>query len=213
MWVLEARKDAEKVLFPIIWEERKEPSNVVDYDIHDEITKDTSAVINANNNTTTGMANVIPWINAPKLIASTSIIGWEWWWGSASATLSANVYIDSQYAQTMTLETRTFSISGEVWDLSFTQWTNWIIVPKTASYYLQVSYPKWLSMRQITTDIMQDNDIMHTYVWPRNADWTQSDFFFIPLIKWKSLWAKYTITTTGNISWNRSISIKIQSIT
>jgi hypothetical protein len=33
---------------------------VVDYDIHDEITKDTSSVINANNDTTTGMATVIP---------------------------------------------------------------------------------------------------------------------------------------------------------
>jgi hypothetical protein len=33
---------------------------VVGYDIHDEITKDASAAINANNDTTTGMANVIP---------------------------------------------------------------------------------------------------------------------------------------------------------
>ena len=38
--------------------------NVIDYDIENEETKDTSAVINANNQTTTGMANVIPWINA-----------------------------------------------------------------------------------------------------------------------------------------------------
>ena len=79
MWVLEARKDAEKVWFPIVWEEKKDPSNVVDYDVHEEITKDTSAVINANNDTTTGMANVIPWVNAPKLIAKTSII-WDLWW-------------------------------------------------------------------------------------------------------------------------------------
>lgn len=79
MWVLDARKDAEKVWFPVVWEEKKDTSNIIDYDIHDEITKDTSAAINANNDTTTGMANVIPWVNAPKLIAKTSII-WDLWW-------------------------------------------------------------------------------------------------------------------------------------
>ena len=73
MWVLEARKDAEKVWFPIIWEEEKDASNVIDYNIHEEITIDTSSVFNANNDTTTGMANVIPWVNAPKLIKDTSI--------------------------------------------------------------------------------------------------------------------------------------------
>ena len=213
MWVLEARKDAEKVWYPIIWEERKEPSNVVDYDIHDEITKDTSSVINANNDTTTGMANVIPWINAPKLIASTSIIGWEWWWGAAWATLTSPYFsCSTDSAATIYRESKTFTISSEVWDLHFTQWTNWIIIPKTATYYLQVAYPKWLSMWQITTDIMQDNEIIHTYVWPQSSSGDQTDFFFVPLTKGKSLWSKYKITTTWNITWSRNIVINIQSI-
>ena len=84
MWVLEARNDAEKVWYQYVWEETKDASNVVDYDIREEITKDASAVINANNQTTTGMANVIPWVNAPKLIAETSIIWdmWGWGWGA-----------------------------------------------------------------------------------------------------------------------------------
>lgn len=75
MWVLDARRDAEKVWFPVVWEIKKDPSDVVDYDIHEEITIDTSSVFNRNNDTTTWMANVIPWINAPKLIADTSIYG------------------------------------------------------------------------------------------------------------------------------------------
>ena len=79
--VLEARKDAETVWYSLVWEEQKEASNVVDYNINEEITKDASAVENANNQTTTGMATVVPWINAPKLIASTSII----WWSSGGA--------------------------------------------------------------------------------------------------------------------------------
>ena len=34
MWVLEARKDAEKVWFPVV--RRKDASNVIDYDIHEK---------------------------------------------------------------------------------------------------------------------------------------------------------------------------------
>jgi hypothetical protein len=78
--VLEARYKAEKIEFPVVWEKEKDASNVIDYNINGEITKDISSVINANNETTTGMANVIPWVNAPKLIASTSIIWDIWWW-------------------------------------------------------------------------------------------------------------------------------------
>ena len=78
--MLEARKKAEKVWYQVVWEEAKDASNVIDYSINEEITKDKSAEQNANNQTTTGMANVIPWVNAPKLIAKTSII-WDLWWG------------------------------------------------------------------------------------------------------------------------------------
>ena len=73
MWVLEAWKDAEVVWYSIVWEEAKEASNVIDYNINEEITTNTSAVFNANNDTTTGMATVIPWVNAPKLLMDTSI--------------------------------------------------------------------------------------------------------------------------------------------
>ena len=72
--VLEARKNSETVWYNILWEEAKSASNVIDYNLNKEITKDTSAVSNANNDTTTGMANVIPWINSPKLVYSTSIV-------------------------------------------------------------------------------------------------------------------------------------------
>lgn len=73
--VLEAREKAEEVGYSLVWQETKEASNVVDYNINKEQTKDISYEINANNQTTTGMATVIPWINAPKLIYNTSILG------------------------------------------------------------------------------------------------------------------------------------------
>lgn len=73
---------AEEVWYAIVWEQQKDANNVIDYNIREEQTKDVFAVDNANNQTTTGMATVIPWINAPKLIASTSIVGWAGGWGT-----------------------------------------------------------------------------------------------------------------------------------
>lgn len=72
--VLQARYKAEEVWYAVVGEKEKELPNVIDYNIKPEITKDASAVENANNQTTTGMADEIPWINAPKLLESTSII-------------------------------------------------------------------------------------------------------------------------------------------
>lgn len=74
--VLQARYKAEEVWYAVVGEKEKELPNVIDYNIKPEITKDASSVVNANNDTTTGMADVIPWINAPKLIADTSIAWW-----------------------------------------------------------------------------------------------------------------------------------------
>ena len=67
---------AEEIWYNIIWETRKDTRDVIDYNIREEQTKDTFAEKNANNQTTTGMANVIPWINSPKLLADTSVIWW-----------------------------------------------------------------------------------------------------------------------------------------
>lgn len=68
----------EVIWYSTIWDELETPSNVIDYHITKEQTKDAFNVANANNQTTTGMANVIPWVNSPKLLYDTSII-WGWW--------------------------------------------------------------------------------------------------------------------------------------
>jgi hypothetical protein len=81
---------AEEIWFNYVWEEKKDPSNVIDYNINSEQTKDLSAEKNANNQTTTGMADVIPWINAPKLIAKTSIIWWSGGWSVKYAEIALN---------------------------------------------------------------------------------------------------------------------------
>ena len=127
--VLEARKDAETIWYNILWEEAKSASNVVDYNLNQEITKDTSAASNANNDTTTGMANVIPWINAPKLVYSTSIVWYPqypvtvlalkgtwfppsyWWYFNDNTIVSwEDVTIDANSPEVMYLRRWTYFI-------------------------------------------------------------------------------------------------------
>lgn len=212
--VLEARENAEIVWYPVVWEEVEDASNVIDYNINKEITKDLSNEINANNQTTTGMANVIPWINSLKLLAKTSII-WNVWWTepwSAWATLSAGVWFHSDHWGTYYFSQKVFTISNESWDLHYTQWANWIIIPKNATYYIKVSYPEGSTSAKFDTSIMEDNTVLHTYNWNYNNT-PYSDEFFIYLHKWKSLWADFVGTAINNITINRTITINIQSVT
>lgn len=180
MWVLEARKNAEKISFPIIWEEKKEPSNVVDYDIHDEITKDTSSVINANNDTTTGIANVIPWINAPKLIASTSIIWCVWWWGWWT-TASASMLVPIQYFNTwqnyhlnswivITNEWNAWFVDSS-WDVEVWRWWayNWTLY--VSSIFWSPYFSKTVRVYVNSTIILASTT---TYDWTDNISFTTS---------------------------------------
>lgn len=147
--VLEARYKAEKIWYPIIWERAKESSDVIDYNIQEEITKDASSVVNANNDTTTGMATVIPWVNAPKLIAKTSIIwidfnAWYVWWVKLGLrTLATNnipwnsdlyVYLDNLASE-----------SDKWWpyDFKFVAW-KWLVIPSQWTYKLECTfYSTW----------------------------------------------------------------------
>lgn len=167
MWVLEARKDAEKVWYPVVWEEIKDADNVIDYDIREEETKDTAAVINANNQTTTGMANIIPWINAPKLIESTSIISaprpwyiqatFNWNWTSAQAPWRSETIWD-------------YVVSGEVWEPQYTlSWNSdsRIVIPADWVYQIDITYPEHWSFHYFNVRIYDTNSswrfVNHTW--------------------------------------------------
>ena len=186
MWVLEARKDAEKVWFPIIWEESKEPSNVVDYDIHDEITKDASSVINANNDTTTGMANVIPWINAPKLIASTSII----WWEDELVSLQATAYNSTHYYisdfDVIEEDLTQFTLSWETGNAKLKQQVNWLRMPATWTYLLELEYSWIPSQINCTDSILINGDTVHSFVGSYSKYWTNNptETIYLPFRKW-----------------------------
>lgn len=209
MWVLEARTDAENIGYPVVWEKTKDTSNVIDYMIREEQTKDLSAEINANNQTTTGMATVIPWINAPKLINTTSIYSARY--ASASAAQSQIVTITSTWATWYYY--RNFTLSDVYWELSYQQWWDWLIIPKTWTYVITTSY-FWTSSSYKVDYFMYQWDekiIEHLgdYSQP-SSDWT----YYVYLTSWKQIYRVLTFNrvTTGSSSTPRDVSFKIQSI-
>lgn len=189
MWVLEARYNAEKVSYPFIWEKTKENSNVIDYNINEEITKDTSWVINANNQTTTGMANIIPWINAPKLIADTSIawidVDQEWsYYGSISA---------ESYTQRITVEpwnspiypSLTPTILSNTLPFEFSTDGKGLVFPRGWWYNIVVKYyGTW-------QDEFVRNDTLYlgsTQIWTHSWWSTTSITYQVNVKKWDVLW-------------------------
>ena len=93
------RYKAEEIWYSVVWETAKEKWNVVDYNIRDEQTRDAFAVENANNQTTTGMATNIPWINEPKLVWDTSIYWGGGWWAVPLSDLVVQWTTDYEWAK------------------------------------------------------------------------------------------------------------------
>ena len=196
---LEARENAETVWYSLIWEETKEASNVVDYNINEEITKDNTAVENANNQTTTGMANVIPWVNAPKLIADTSII-WGWlsvtklsasqsMWQSSTAintyvidSWSWDVYLDVDYPARMYTSGWTYLIGVYIKTHNANASVTWYMVENKPSeignYFMHISQGGGSTNNNTYTAIVNP------------TDWT---YYRIYLTIWWS--TNYTINT------------------
>ena len=202
--VLEARENAGKVWYPIVWEEVKDASNVVDNDIHEEITIDTSSVFNANNDTTTGMATVIPWVNAPKLKMSTSIyvdedvttsvlqtIQWVWSYVDRPDEVASDI------RQMQTIESRW---NKEIVYYESSQWLlySWMKVPVKWTYQIDVTYSwtsstYWWTFEWRTPKWWWSSDtVWHTFVWPRNwADQTES--FKRKFEAWEVFWIFVTM--------------------
>ena len=143
--VLEARANAEKVWYPIVWEKIKDADNVVDYDIRDEITKDTAAEINANNQTTTGMANVIPWVNAPKLLESTSIIRYD-----KDKSVSITGSVTWEFQDWNLFQYWGFSYTSN-WDLNYWNSNNSLTIPENWAYRVELTWWDWQQWLSPTT--------------------------------------------------------------
>lgn len=188
MWVLEARKDAEKIWFPVVWEERKDASDVVDYSINEEITKDASWIINANNQTTTGVATVIPWINAPKLIAETSIT-WlpeeEWsYYGNCEAVLSVWMITIPPWTTPDYSSKELFSYSCTLpFDFDFNG--KWLVFPKSWWYEIEVTYySTWQSEFTRYDNLYLNN----TVIWTNSGRSSYTDTIQLNIKKWDVIW-------------------------
>lgn len=183
--VLEARTDAEKIWYPIVWEETKDANNIIDYNIRKEQTIEQSSVFDANNNTTTGMATVIPWVNAPKLKMSTSIVfdeDIEIIIPTINEKLTATWSTINRPWQTSTA-INNMSISDNYWNTGITyyaspQWYyySWMKIPVEWYYQFEVTYP-----------------------------WTSSSYWWT--IQWRTpnwWWSADTIWRTYSTAWNAS---------
>ena len=198
MWVLEAWKDAEKVWYPVVWEEVKDASNVIDYNIRPEQTKDMSAEINANNQTTTGMATVIPWVNAPKLIAKTSIVWIPEQEGSFYGTAEWRITISWIYASPSSYSDYYVSDSAAIlsqdWAYKFTTDWKWIVFPLSWWYQIKIRYyTTWYWSITRYDDIYVWNTLIASHSW----DW-DTQTYTVNAKKWDTLWLR---TRIYNWTW------------
>lgn len=209
MWVLAERENAEEVGYPVVWEEIKPAENEVPYNIREEQTIDKSSVFTANNDTTTWMANVIPWINAPKLISTTSIY-WDLWWEYEEIKFWGNIARNiSMHTSNPTVDFTTFTLSNLWGDANLTQWAYWIILPVAWWYEFTFTFPSWWSTFRVDTVVKTHNWLtLYSDTWSNTSTWNVWTF------KWKveendELYIQCTLVYTGSgssFSYNRDMS-------
>ena len=218
MWVLEARKDAEKVWFPVVWEATKDGSNVVDYDIREEQTKDISAEINANNQTTTGMATVIPWVNAPKLLESTSIIASKKPWYISALLMGT---WDEPHEPWWQALIQSYIITDPVWEPQYTikgNNNNRIVIPADWAYQLDITYPQHWSFVYWVTRIYDTNVswkfVDHTWT-TGSATTTEEETVVHYFKKNAEIYAIVEYYYTGSWTWadrNPTLTMRIKRL-
>lgn len=168
----------EEIWYWIIGAEEKLPDNVIGYNINEEITKDASNVINANNQTTTGMAELIYWVNAPKILAKTSVIWADWWgWGGWWISTSILELSTSSKAQTWSLSTfNTLDSSTLASDITVSSWE---ITSSTWWTYL-VSFNIDTHNANVTSfDFICRNFWDYSYVVYTNQSWKNGSFMWL----------------------------------
>ncbi len=222
--VLEARYKAEKVWYPVVWEKVKEKPDVIDYNINEEVTTDATAVFNANNDTTTGMATIIPWVNAPKLIQSTSILSdvlpYTWW-----VLLTGSKQLS--YPNDTSWNLRTWTLSDQYWNIPFKIKTDWssvlwngFLIPVAWWYEFYIAYPTWASTYALDVSLYisrgwYGNDILiHSYTWEQSNVhyyWT----FRYEFKAWDVIFASETLRyywSASSFTSNREWTIQVTKI-
>lgn len=188
MWVLEAWQWAEKVWFPVAWEQIKYASNVIDYGINEEITIWDNSFINANNNTTTWDATLVYWVNAPRILEKTSIYqnSEEKMW---SSTLVFTWTLDNPDEPSINI--RSASITNNYWNIELYNrittgsWVNWVLIPVSWWYQLDITYAQWWGSQIHVDTIIKTaqwfswDDIIdqYLYAWSWTYTWSVKYYF------------------------------------
>ena len=209
--MLEARENAEIIWFPVVWEEVEDASNVIDYNIREEQTKDTFAQINANNQTTTGMATVIPWINAPKLIASTSVTWipdeepeWSFYWTYVAAGSTPTVSIDTW--ETTDPLNYTMTESSNTLPFSWTINNKWVVFPRAWWYSVVIRYMSMGQEEYRRTDTLYLNS---TVVDTTSSIYNSTDHTItFNAKKWDVLWCTTEIYSSIPRTSTKSANIR-----
>ena len=210
-------ENAEIVGYPVVWEEVKLAENEVPYNIREEQTIDTSSVFTANNDTTTWMATVIPWVNAPKLIASTSIY-WElWgWWGESTvwwANLAATISL--WYPNNTNKDFKTFTLSDAWGDEVFSNSADGLVCPWGWWYQLDLTFPFWWGSFCVDTYVKTGSwETLYTDYWTYNSTVHTATVRF-KLDAWDTIYLNCQLHYTGGsdyFSYSRDFSAVITKL-
>ena len=220
MWVLEARTDAEKIWFPIIWEQKKDASNVIDYAINEEITIWNNSFINANNDTTTWEATLVYWVNAPRLLENTSIYQNAqppYWWCTATWDFRVTVvdWDTTDYVKDWVLTEEYWNVKFK--DASTYPTLKWLRIPSSWYYQVDVSSFHGSNTYKIDTEFRISrwwfgNDILiYSLPWEYSSA-TPSASFKYNFTEWDAIYWYVTLyyswtSTTFTVQWHLTMTL------
>lgn len=125
---------AEIVDYDVIWAKPKQSDNVVWYNFREEQSIADFSKTNANNQTSTWQADIVYWVNRPKIIAETSIVWDLWWWGWWGGSLKYCCMTTGRirWNASETNELTWWTMTQNLW---FTE-NSWIVIPVWWLYYI-----------------------------------------------------------------------------
>lgn len=225
--VLEARENAETVWYPVVWEETKDASNVIDYNINKEVTIDTTSMFNANNETTTWEATLVYWVNAPQILEKTSIheiVNWQNNYSKSYSLVSTDLWDNDwhTYLRTPTIQEQWWQYLYSIWD-----YFNWyyflsqraLIIPETWTYNVSCKYYSTVTVYnrkyEIRINDSKIKDLQNDWYYWQYWNAYPTEEFVISANKWDKLVAYVSLKYTAHLwpwewvwtNWNITIQL------
>lgn len=135
----------ETIWYPVVWEKEKLADNVIGYNIREEQSISDYSVLTWASSVSNWQATLVYWVNAPKIIADTSIVWDLWWFKPIWAKIEWSWDGISRPTDTL-INLKYQTISEQYWDDGFTKftwadiYTSWILIPATWTYEIDAIY-------------------------------------------------------------------------